>query len=160
MTERAIKQGLQQAHLSGRFQFIQSSPAVLLDVGHNPQAAYTLQQHLQHNFQSTAIHAVFTMMNDKDIHAVIKLMQAPIKHWYIAPLDNPRNSEESQLQQAFTDCHIHDISLGFKDFMSALQAAKIAAQADNGLVLIFGSFFLVAEYLRIFSHSTHHTAAE
>ena len=153
VSEQAIKQGLSSVNLLGRFQLIQSEPPVLLDVSHNPQAAQALIEFLQTEFKQTPIHAIFTMMSDKDLTGVIKLMQPFIKHWYISPLDNPRNSMSSDIKNAFKLCHIDQVSSDFKDFISTFQAAKTCCRADNGLILIFGSFFLVSEYLTSFSET-------
>lgn len=149
----AIKQGLKQVNLPGRFQLIDSVPPVLLDVSHNLQAALALTDYLQTEFNQMPVHAIFTMMNDKDLSGVINLMRPSIKHWYISPLDNPRTCKNIDIQQAFRTADIHQVSGNFKDFMSAFQAAKSSALNDNGLILIFGSFFLVSEYLSLFSES-------
>lgn len=153
VSDAAIKQGLSQASLAGRFQLIQSVPPVLLDVSHNPQAALALVEYLQAEFKKTPIHAIFTMMSDKDLVGVIKLMHPFIKHWYISPLDNPRTSKKSDIHHAFQVCHIEQLSSDFENFISAYQAAKTGADTDNGLVLVFGSFFLVSEYLTLFNKS-------
>ncbi len=153
VSEQAIKQGLSNTKLAGRFQYIKSAPPVLLDVSHNPQAAQALVEHLQAEFQHTPVHAIFTMMNDKDLTGVISLMQPFIKHWYIAPLDHSRASTESELKNAFQHCDIIQVSFGFENFLTSYYAAKNKAQADQGVILIFGSFFLVSEYLTLFSNS-------
>jgi len=147
VSEQAIQQGLSSVNLQGRFQLIKGDPAVLLDVSHNPQAAKTLADYLQNEFKSTPVHAVFTMMGDKDLPGVIELMQPCIKHWYISPLNNPRTSTDADLKKAFSLCHNTQVSYGFTDFLAAFNAAKTQAQADKGLILVFGSFFLVSEYL-------------
>ncbi len=153
VSEQAIKQGLSNINLPGRFQIIHSKPLVLLDVSHNLQAAQALIEYLQIEFQQTPIHAIFTMMNDKDLSGVIKLMQPFIKHWYISPLDNPRTYKSKDIQNAFINCQISQVSTDFKDFISTFQAAKAGSLNDNGLILVFGSFFLVSEYLSLFSES-------
>jgi len=151
VSEQAIQQGLKTVNLSGRFQLIQSNPAVLLDVSHNHQAALTLVEYLQTEYKDTAVHAVFTMMGDKDLPGVIKLMQPCIKHWYISPLNNPRTSSETDLKKAFALCNNTQVSFGFTDFLSAFNQAQNEAIKDNGLILVFGSFFLVSEYLSCLS---------
>jgi len=147
VSELAIQQGLSSVNLQGRFQLIKGDPEVLLDVSHNPQAAKTLVDYLQNEFKNTPVHAVFTMMGDKDLPGVIELIQPCIKHWYISPLDNPRTSTDADLKKAFSLCHNTQVSYGFTDFLTAFNAAKAQAQADKGLILVFGSFFLVSEYL-------------
>jgi len=147
VSELAIQQGLSSVNLQGRFQLIKGDPEVLLDVSHNPQAAKTLVEYLQNEFKNTPVHAVFTMMGDKDLPGVIELIQPCIKHWYISPLDNPRTSTDADLKKAFSLCHNTQVSYGFTDFLAAFSTAKTQAQADKGLILVFGSFFLVSEYL-------------
>ena len=126
--DEAIKQGLNSVKLPGRFQLIKSEPPVLLDVSHNPEATRALIDHLQAEFQHTPVHAIFTMMNDKDLTGVISLIQPFIKHWYISPLDNPRTSKQTELEIAFQQCDINQVSFGFNDFLSSYSAAKIKAR--------------------------------
>jgi len=153
VSEQAIIHGIKTANLTGRFQLIHSSPPVLLDVSHNKQAAQTLHNYLQADFKHQAIHAIFTMMNDKDMQGVIQLMQPCIKHWYIAPLDHLRATKKSDIKIAFELSHINQVSFNFDSFLSAFTTAKTQATKDNGLILIFGSFFLVSEYLSHFNDS-------
>jgi dihydrofolate synthase/folylpolyglutamate synthase len=146
VTEAAIHSGLKNAHLAGRFQLCAGDIPVLLDVAHNPQAVKTLVEHLNENFADKKIHAVFAMMKDKDINTVIELIKDKISHWFIAPLANPRAASEDMLQTCFKKQNINQVSMGFSSFTEAFTAAKQNAQTDD-LILIFGSFFLVSEYL-------------
>ncbi len=153
VSEQAIIQGIKTANLTGRFQLIHSSPPVLLDVSHNKQAAQTLMDYLQTDFKHQAVHAVFTMMSDKDMQGVIQLVQERIKHWYISPLEQPRTTQQTDIKKAFENNQIHQVSFHFDSFLSAFNAAKTQAKKDHGLILIFGSFFLVSEYLNHFNDS-------
>ncbi|WP_338040506.1 glutamate ligase domain-containing protein [Methylocucumis oryzae] len=67
----------------------------LLDVGHNPQAVTTLAEHLRLYYPDKKIHAVFSMMKDKDIAGVLAIMKPVVEHWYFAPLVNPRAASEN-----------------------------------------------------------------
>jgi len=149
VSDDAIRAGLSNAYIAGRFQLIktENNPTVLLDVSHNPQAAQALLDYLNSEFSDLPIYAIFTMMRDKDMPSVISLMQPKIKHWYISPVNNPRTSKEEDTKAIFNRCHIDQISTGFTNFSSTFHAAKSAAKADKGLLVIFGSFFLVSEYL-------------
>jgi len=151
VSEHAIIHGIKTANLTGRFQLIHANPAILLDVSHNRQAAQTLYNYLQTDFKQQAIHAIFTMMSDKDMQGVIQLMQPCIKHWYITPLDHPRTTKKADIKIAFEQNHIDQVSFDFDSFLAAFTAAKIQATKDNGLILIFGSFFLVSDYLSHFN---------
>ena len=146
VTETAIHEGLKTARLMGRFQLCAGEIPVLLDVAHNPQAVRTLVEHLNENFADKKIHAVFSMMKDKDINSVIELIQDKISDWFIAPLTNPRAASEEMMQACFKKQNIHQVRMGVKNFTEAYSAAKKTARPDD-LILIFGSFFLVSEYL-------------
>ena len=147
---QAIAQGLQNAQLKGRFQLIPGSPSVLLDVGHNPQAVQTLIEHLKENFSTVKIHAVFAMMKDKDIATVIAMMKPYVADWYLAPLINPRAASQELLTDYFQQQDITDIFSGYSDCAAAFKAAQNTAQVGD-LILVFGSFFLVSEYLAKFT---------
>jgi dihydrofolate synthase/folylpolyglutamate synthase len=150
VTDQAIRSGLQQAELKGRFQFISGDKPVLLDVGHNPQAVQTLVDYLRLSFPLIKIHAVFAMMKDKDIVSVISLMRDYVHEWYLAPLKNPRAASEEVLLNYFLQQQINAVHSGFTDFSSTFTAAQNNA-AEGELILVFGSFFLVSEYLSKFA---------
>ncbi|MBD9356545.1 bifunctional tetrahydrofolate synthase/dihydrofolate synthase [Methylomonas albis] len=150
VSDDAIRQGLRSAKLPGRFQLIAGQPRILLDVGHNPQAVQTLIDYLREYFPEIRIHAVFAMMRDKDIAGVLNMMRDRVTTWYLAPLVNPRAASPDMLETIFQQQGLDNVRSGFADFTEAFQAARQNAGQDE-LLLIFGSFFLVSEYLSKFS---------
>lgn len=150
VSEQAIRHGLQHAQLQGRFQLIDGDIPVLLDVGHNPQAVGALMAYLQDAFPAVKIRAVFAMMKDKDIDGVISIMRDRVDTWYLAPLKNPRAASEGVLNEYFLQQGIEEVNGGFADFSAAFNAAKSQARTGE-LILVFGSFFLVSEYLSKFA---------
>lgn len=146
VSDSAIGQGLKQTHLPGRFQLIDGEVPVLLDVAHNPQAVTTLKSYLTQNFSHTAIHAVFSMMRDKDIAQVIEIIKDRIVDWHLAPLQNPRAASEEVILEHFKRCGVESVAAGFKHFPEAFEQARSKAKPGD-LILVFGSFFLVSEFL-------------
>jgi dihydrofolate synthase/folylpolyglutamate synthase len=146
VTEASIKQGLKNVHLAGRFQLIDGEIPVLLDVGHNPQAVRTLAEYVTTVFPGKRIHAVFSMMKDKDIAGVIEIMHPVVYDWFFAPLANPRAATESVMRDIFSQSSVTNVSFGFSNFNEAFLAAKNQSQHGD-LLLVFGSFFLVSECL-------------
>jgi dihydrofolate synthase/folylpolyglutamate synthase len=102
------------------------------------------------SFPNVKIHAVFAMMKDKDIASVVSMMREYVHDWYLAPLKNPRAASEEVLMNYFQQQQINSVNAGFTDFSSAFNAAKSNA-LQGELILIFGSFFLVSEYLTKFA---------
>jgi dihydrofolate synthase/folylpolyglutamate synthase len=146
VSETAIKQGLAKTNLAGRFQFIDGEVPVLLDVGHNPEAVRTLADYLMTVYPDRRIHAVFSMMKDKDIASVLEIMNDAIYDWFFAPLTNPRAATELVMRDIFSKSSVSKVSFGYAGFKEAFSTAKSQSNAGD-LLLVFGSFFLVSECL-------------
>jgi dihydrofolate synthase/folylpolyglutamate synthase len=145
VSESSLKMGLKNVKLAGRFQLIDGDVPVLLDVGHNPQAVQTLVDYLAENFPNRRIHAIFSIMKDKDIAGVLELMKPVVLDWFFAPLpQNPRAISEEKMRELFAQCEISTANFGFTNFAQAFLAAKNNAKSGD-LILVFGSFFLVSD---------------
>jgi dihydrofolate synthase / folylpolyglutamate synthase len=147
--EKSIRKGLKSVNLPGRFQLIDGEIPILLDVGHNPEAVKTLVEYLTQNFPNRRIHAIFSMMKDKDIAEVLRIMNPVIHDWFFAPLSNARAATEQLMREIFLQQKIVSVSFGYTGFKDAFEAAKKQA-ANNDLLLVFGSFFLVSDCLAEF----------
>lgn len=146
----AIRRGLETVKLAGRFQLIAGDIPVLLDVGHNPEAVKTLVDYLMESFPNRCVHAVFSMMKDKDIAGVLEIISPVVHDWYFAPLTNPRAITETAVREIFLQSPVLKVSFGYKGFADAFDAAKNHAQSGD-LILVFGSFFLVSDCLNEFA---------
>ncbi|NOS87024.1 MAG: bifunctional tetrahydrofolate synthase/dihydrofolate synthase [Methylococcaceae bacterium] len=151
VADSSIRNGLKNTQLLGRFQLISDKIPLLLDVGHNPEAVKTLVDYLAAHFPDKKIHAIFSMMKDKDISTVLQLMNPVVYDWFFAPLGNPRAATETMMQKLFAECGIRRSHFGFSGFKSAYEAATSQAQSDD-LLLVFGSFFLVSDCLNEFEN--------
>ena len=147
----AIAYGLRYVQLAGRFQLIEGDIPVLLDVGHNPEAVLTLVDYLSTYFAGKRVHAVFSMMKDKDIVSVLNIMKPVIQNWFFAPLTNSRATTELAMREFFLQVAIPHVFFGYTDFADAFDAARNQAQPVD-LIIVFGSFFLVSDCLNEFEH--------
>jgi dihydrofolate synthase / folylpolyglutamate synthase len=148
---QSIRQGLANVHLPGRFQLLDGVIPVLLDVGHNPEAVRTLVEYLSQNFPNRRIHAIFSMMKDKDISEVLRIMNPVIYDWFFAPLSNTRAATEHLMRELFLQQAMANVAFGYTGFLDAFTAAKNQA-AEGDLLLVFGSFFLVSDCLAEFQN--------
>ena len=64
----------------------------------------------------------------------------------VNPLNNSRAASEDLMQDCFSQCKVSNVTFGFKDFSEAYRAAERKAK-EGDLILVFGSFFLVSEFL-------------
>jgi len=144
----AKRRGLREMRIAGRFQRIDGEKCpVLVDVGHNPQAARTLWEHVTSAYPGRRIRAVFAMMKDKDIAGVIEIMRQVVYRWYVAPLPQARAANEATMREIFAQCGVDAVCSGFADFSEAFRRARDEATPED-LILVFGSFFLVSEYFK------------
>jgi dihydrofolate synthase/folylpolyglutamate synthase len=151
VSEQSIRAGLENVKLPGRFQLIDGSIPVLLDVGHNPEAVNTLVEYLNQVFPNRRIHAIFSMMKDKDIHEVLRIMNPVVYDWFFAPLTNIRAATETLMREIFSEQAMGNVSFGYTGFSDAFAAAQKQASAGD-LLLVFGSFFLVSDCLAEFQN--------
>jgi dihydrofolate synthase/folylpolyglutamate synthase len=143
----AVRDGLVQVELPGRFQVLPGRPAVVLDVAHNPQAAGVLSETLSTMGFFPRTLAVFGMLGDKDIDAVVRALAPRVDCWYIAPLPGPRGALAAQLATALTRAGVDaGAILAFDDIEQAFDAARSAA-GETDRIAAFGSFLTVAAAL-------------
>jgi len=148
--EHAIGKGLQQAHIAGRFQRGQINGAdVVMDVGHNPDAARRLASQLQLNPVSGRTFAVSAVMADKDIDGILQHLGNSFDGWYLGGLDIERAMRPADYQAKLREKTTAPTQC-FARLDQALDAAIEATECDDR-VIVFGSFYTVAELITRFN---------
>lgn len=148
-----IRRGLGEVFLPGRFQVLAGRPTVVLDVAHNPQAARALSQNLGNMAYHAETWAVFGMLRDKDIAAVVREMKERVTRWLPCSLAGPRGASAADLMAILAAEGIDaGIAAGIKASpfatpSEAFRQAKMNA-GEGDRILVFGSFLTVAEVLR------------
>lgn len=140
VSEEAIRQGLQHAVLPGRFQTVQESPRLILDVAHNPHAAAYLANRLVGLPKTGKVRAVVGMLSDKDIAGTLAHLTPVVDEWYCAPLEGPRGATAQQIAEHLTRSH------SFPDVVTAWQQAMSEA-TEQDIVIVCGSFHTVAHVM-------------
>ena len=146
VSDCAVRAGLQNVQLSCRFQVIRGEVPIVLDVAHNPQAVAALAHHLRKRFPHRAVHAVFALMKDKDIVGVVGNIRDVVTRWYLPPLKVARAATPASLAGTLRSLGVEGVEWDFREVSGAVSSARANARADD-LIVVFGSFFLVAEYL-------------
>ncbi|AUL99485.1 bifunctional tetrahydrofolate synthase/dihydrofolate synthase [Pseudothauera hydrothermalis] len=143
---QAIRQGLMQVEVPGRFQVLPGRPAVVLDVAHNPQAAGVLAENLGNMGFYPDTWAVFGMLADKDVDGVVALMRERVDHWLLASLPGPRGLQAEALAGRLRAAGV-DNDLRCFDSPAAAFAAAQKSAAEGDRIVAFGSFLTVADVL-------------
>lgn len=143
VTMQAIRPGLIETELAGRFQVVPGKPAIVLDVGHNPQAIKVLADNLSGMGFFDRTYAVVGMLNDKDIVGALQPMKGKIDFWHLATLGGPRGTSADTLASVIANAGLGGEIVCHASPAAAMQAAKGAA-AESDRILAFGSFYTVA----------------
>jgi dihydrofolate synthase/folylpolyglutamate synthase len=148
--QQAVRTGLSNAVVRGRFQILPGQPMTILDVAHNPHAARALAKNIQQIGYAPYTHAVFGAMADKDIVGVMRAMTGVVDHWHLCALPSPRAADVAQLQACLLQAgfkvdaehsvHTHD------SVQQALLQLSTQVPASDRMV-VFGSFVTVEQAL-------------
>jgi len=145
----ALATGVATATLPGRLQrFDLHGTPVIVDVGHNPQAARELSAWLRSEPVPGRTLAVFAALADKDVQGVVAALEDEVTEWFLAGLKGvgARGQSVEELAAKLTG----PAAAGSRhaDVHAALQAARAQAHGQDR-ILVFGSFHTVAEALSI-----------
>lgn len=133
----AIAAGLQTLRLPGR---LQRHGDLLLDVGHNAEAAAVLAAHLRtHPVRAL----VLGMLADKPVEAVGRQLAAEVPRVYAAGLPPPRGLTGAELSARLAAAGVD--AAAFDDVAAAIRAAR--RLAGDRPIAVCGSFLTVAAAL-------------
>lgn len=149
ITQKQIDSALEKTSLIGRFQIIQLSPTVIVDVAHNPHAASYLVKQIellkQQQSKVGKVRFVIGMLKDKDIKSTLSIFNAD--QWYCASLYGERGCNADILKQFLQEENVEDIAT-FDSVNEAYQKAMKEAKEDD-IIVVCGSFHTVSAVLDI-----------
>jgi dihydrofolate synthase/folylpolyglutamate synthase len=143
--ESAIAQGIARARIPGRLQrFERRGVQVLVDVGHNPQAARELARWLRRDAIQGRTLAVFAALGDKDAAGVAGALDGLVNAWHLAGLEEagPRGLGGDAFAARLAGSRAAD-GTRHRTVQAAL-AAALSEAVPGDRVLVFGSFHTAA----------------
>lgn len=117
---------------------------LLLDVGHNPHAASYLAESLAARPPAGRRLAVFGLLADKDLDGILDVLLPRVDEWAVAPLATPRSAPASDLHEALLR---RGASVSIHAGVAQALEAQLAQAEEGDEILLFGSFYCVAEAL-------------
>ena len=145
-----IKNCLANLVVEGRFEQLSTEPLVFTDVAHNPESArYLANKLLSYKDKGFKVHALAAMLADKDKAAVLKELTHLVDEWFLASLGGPRGDSANNLKEALQSVSTHDKVQSFESVERALSVI-LPKQQDNVILIVFGSFFTVADAINYF----------
>ena len=150
LPDAAFAEGVASAMIPGRLQrFDLQGTAVIVDVGHNPQAARELAAWLRAEPVQGRTLAVFSALADKDVAGVVAALEREVSAWFLAGLESVGARGQSVDAVA---AKLTGTAAAAGTRHTSVEAALRAAQSDASVedrILVFGSFHTVAEALTI-----------
>ena len=151
ITAQAVRQGFATVELPGRFQIVAGQPTLVLDVAHNPHAVAALAQNLDQMGFFPRTHAVFGVMGDKDVAAILSRMAPLVDNWHFSDLPVPRAARAESLRAVHASLELKGPgTVGIACHASpalALDSALAAADPADRIV-VFGSFHTVGGVMK------------
>lgn len=148
--DRAVARGIQAARIRGRLQrFDRDGVDVVVDVGHNLQAARGLADWLGAAPVTGATHAVYAALLDKDLVGVVGALAPAVDHWHLAglPAYAPRGAMVNDFATRLAGTAAEDGQR--HDTVAHAVTAALAAARPGDRVLVWGSFHTAADALAL-----------
>ncbi len=144
----AIRKGLQEFNLAGRFQVVPDKAQMILDVAHNPQSAALLVHNLKALPVQGETHVVIGMLKDKNHHAIFQEIGQVADHWHIVSLrDHPRGTDQDTLATELAAMHLKGRINTYETVADALNHVRERVHPSDRIV-ITGSFITVGAAIK------------
>jgi len=152
--QASIAKGLQRVKLSGRFEYLSEQPLVIADVAHNEQSAKMLCDVLIDHPVTGKTIAVVAMLADKAVAQVLAALNPQVDNWVSAGLSVSRANSAKNMAQAVRDLH-SDVKLSVCESVAEACTTALALASEKDRIIVFGSFYTVAEAMLYFDRNTN-----
>jgi dihydrofolate synthase/folylpolyglutamate synthase len=132
--------------IPGRFQYLQHSPDIILDVAHNEDAARSLATNIK-RLGYNNIHVVLGILADKDVYSIVKPFSHLVDHWHIGTISSERGMNAEEIKFRIKSLFKNKFSIETYNSILAAYHGAVNQQDDNTLILVYGSFYTVSEAL-------------
>jgi dihydrofolate synthase / folylpolyglutamate synthase len=143
----ALRDGIAHAArnsgLRGRMSVLRQNPTVIADIGHNEAGVKEVLEHIK-QLEYRQLHIVWGMVEDKNLGKALAMLPRKAHYYYVKP-DLPRGLSLDLLVPAANAAGL--VGEGWPSVAAGYAAALAAADAENDLIYVGGSTFVVAEVI-------------
>lgn len=151
--ESIIERGLAKAILPGRFEIINNIPGykncpdVILDGAHTYNSINLTLDTLNKIYDNKKVNLLFACAADKDIKDISTLFKYRFNHIFLTKPGDKKKSDINAAEEAFKNAELkYSLNKNYKE--AILEAVRKSAE-DNAILLITGSFYLLAEVKKL-----------
>lgn len=141
----ALKRGLVDVDLAGRFQRLPGNIETIVDVAHNAQAVAAFVSALRQQPAAARTHVILGMLRVKDRESVIEALAPVADTWHLATVVARRGATSAELLESFRRVLGNGPKAETYDSVASAYRAVCAAAAPDDRIVALGSFLVVAE---------------
>jgi dihydrofolate synthase/folylpolyglutamate synthase len=145
----ALKAGLLQTQVKGRFQILHKEHPVIVDVAHNPQSTGSLAENLAQFVIRGRLLAIVGMLKDKDSLASLKNLAPRVDQWFLVTTHGERGLQAQRLADNIRLIDANAECLLFNTVSEAYNSVLQYAHEDDS-ILVTGSFHIAGDFLAEF----------
>lgn len=142
VTVEAVRKGLQEFNLNGRFQIVPDKAQLILDVAHNRQSAALLVRNLKELSVQGNTHIIIGMLKDKNHHAIFQEISQVADFWHIVTLEGPRGTDSHTLSEELAGMGLNRNVNCYNSVADAVNSVREIVEPQDRIV-ITGSFLTV-----------------
>lgn len=138
-----VEHGIYAVSWPGRFELINDEPEFIVDGGHNPQCAQSVQENLLHYFPGVHRVLLIGVLRDKDFASLAEILNVAADEYVCISPNNPRALPAEELGTSLekfgkkvTVC---------ESIEDGVETAMDRAAARNGMVCAVGSLYSVGD---------------
>jgi dihydrofolate synthase/folylpolyglutamate synthase len=139
LNHQAIEKGLASTRLPAVIEEIRESPRVILDGGHNPDAASMLAEFVRNHTKRPRT-LVFGIMQDKNIEGVLSGLREEFDCIFLTRVNSVRAAAPTELLRYCPQGTV---------FESPVSAYQSALEGGSRTVVVAGSFYLAGEIFQL-----------
>ena len=139
--QNALEHVKELTGMRGRWDIVQSHPAIIHDVAHNVDGIKQVLYQLKTSYPNAQLHFVLGFVKDKDVEHVLDLFPKNA-FFYFTNAHIPRALPHEELRNIAAQKGL--TGEGFDDVNEAIEAAKKLA-GEHDAIMICGSFFIIGE---------------
>jgi dihydrofolate synthase / folylpolyglutamate synthase len=150
-----VRAGFAAATSPGRLERVRNAPTILLDAAHNPHGMAATVTALEEEFAFRRLIAVVSILQDKDAHAILELLEPVVDAIVVTRNTSTRSMPVPELAAVATEIFGEERVRVEPALPDAIEAAVALAESDldselsGAGVLITGSVFTVADARRL-----------
>lgn len=136
-----IFQAVKRVNIEGRLEVVSEVPLIILDTAHNPLAIKRLDEAIKTYWPEYKVILIFGAVKDKDVRRMLKNID--FYEIILTKINNPRALKPEEIRKKTGLNKSYQV----ESVWEAWKLARILSSRDKDkyLILITGSFFLVAE---------------